>query len=57
MASLFELPITIYSEITPYNDVLSKARCRVFYKYENRMVLILQMNLVKNLLVPPPMPL
>lgn len=36
MASLFELPITIYSEITPYNDVLSKARCRVFYKYENR---------------------
>ena len=36
MASLFELPVTIYSEITPYNDVLSKARCRVFYKYENR---------------------
>jgi hypothetical protein len=33
---LFEFPIQVYGQITKYNDVLSKARCRIFYKYENR---------------------
>lgn len=32
----FELPVTIYGALEKYNDVLSKARCRVFYKYANR---------------------
>jgi len=26
----------VYGEIRPYNDVLSQARCRIFYKYKNR---------------------
>lgn len=33
---LKEFPITIYGQIERYNDILSKARCRIFYKYENR---------------------
>ena len=32
----FEFPVTIYGQIEKYNDVLSKARCRIFYKYGNR---------------------
>lgn len=32
----FEFPVTIYGKIEKYNDVLSKARCRIFYKYGNR---------------------
>lgn len=31
-----EFPVAIYGELTPYNSVLSKARCRIFYKYGNR---------------------
>ena len=34
--SLYEFPVTIYGSLEKYNDVLSKARCRIFYKYENR---------------------
>lgn len=29
-------PVTVYGQMEKYNDVLSKARCRIFYKYENR---------------------
>ena len=32
----FEFPVTVYGQIEKYNDVLSKARCRIFYKYGNR---------------------
>lgn len=31
-----EFPICVYGQMERYNDVLSKARCRIFYKYENR---------------------
>lgn len=31
-----ELPVSVYGKIEPYNEVLSKARVRTFYKYENR---------------------
>lgn len=31
-----EFPVEIYGHMEKYNDVLSKARCRIFYKYENR---------------------
>lgn len=31
-----EFPICVYGGITKYNEVLSKARCRIFYKYDNR---------------------
>ena len=34
--NLYEFPVTIYGNLEKYNDVLSKARCRIFYKYENR---------------------
>ena len=34
--SINELPVTIYGNLENYNDVLSKARCRIFYKYDNR---------------------
>ena len=34
--NLYEFPVTIYGNLEQYNDVLSKARCRIFYKYENR---------------------
>lgn len=29
-------PVVIYGDISQYNNVLSKARCRIFYKYGNR---------------------
>ena len=32
----FELPVTIYGNLEKYNNVTSKARCRIFYKYGNR---------------------
>lgn len=32
----FEFPVQLYNGPTPYNDVLSLARCRIFYKYGNR---------------------
>lgn len=31
-----EFPISIYGEVEKYNDVLSKARARIFYQKENR---------------------
>lgn len=34
--NLFEFGVQIYGELEKYNEVLSKARCRIFYKYENR---------------------
>ena len=32
----YSFQITIYGNLTPFNDVISKARCRIFYKYGNR---------------------
>lgn len=29
-------PVTLYGELSKYNEVISKGRCRIFYKYENR---------------------
>ena len=34
--NLFEFNVQVYGELEKYNEVLSKARCRIFYKYENR---------------------
>lgn len=34
--SLCEFTVQVYGELNKYNEVLSKARCRIFYKYENR---------------------
>lgn len=34
--SLKDFPITVYGNLEPYNEVLSKGRCRIFYKYANR---------------------
>ena len=34
--TLFEFDVQVYGELEKYNEVLSKARCRIFYKYENR---------------------
>lgn len=34
--ALFEFNVCVYGELEKYNEVLSKARCRIFYKYENR---------------------
>lgn len=34
--ALFEFNVHIYGNFEKYNEVLSKARCRIFYKYENR---------------------
>ena len=31
-----DFPVTIYGNLEEYTPVLSKARCRIFYKYENR---------------------
>ena len=33
---LTEFDVQVYGELEKYNEVLSKARCRIFYKYENR---------------------
>lgn len=30
------MPVTVYGQLERYNDVISKARCRIFYKYGNR---------------------
>ena len=34
--SQLEFPVTVYGSITNVTDTVSKARCRIFYKYENR---------------------
>lgn len=31
-----EFPVTVYGELTKYSDTISRARCRIFYKYANR---------------------
>lgn len=36
MKKVNEFPVTIYGQIERYNDVLSKARCRIFYRGSNR---------------------
>lgn len=36
MDNIREMPVTIYGNLQKYNDTLSKARCRIFYKYANR---------------------
>lgn len=33
---LLEFSVEIYGDLVPYNKTLSKARCRIFYKYSNR---------------------
>ena len=34
--SLCEFNVQVYGDLNKYNEVMSKARCRIFYKYENR---------------------
>lgn len=34
--SIFSFPVTVYGNMEKFNEVLSKARCRVFYKGGNR---------------------
>lgn len=34
--SYLEFPVVVYGNLEKFNDVLSKARCRIFYKYGNR---------------------
>lgn len=34
--NILEFNVQIYGELEKYNEVLSKARCKIFYKYENR---------------------
>lgn len=36
MSNINEIQVSLYGNIEKYNDVLSKARCRIFYKYGNR---------------------
>lgn len=31
-----QFDVQLYGDLQPYNQVLSKCRCRIFYKYENR---------------------
>lgn len=33
---LTKFSLSLYGDITAYNEVMSKARCRIFYKYGNR---------------------
>lgn len=33
---LLEFPVTLYGDFSKYNDVTSRCRVRIFYKYENR---------------------
>jgi len=34
--NLCKFSLSVYGEVTAFNEVLSKARCRIFYKYGNR---------------------
>ena len=36
MNTIREFPVTVYGNLTKYSETISKARVRVFYKYENR---------------------
>ena len=36
---MLEFPVAIYGNLEKYNEVLTKARCRIFYKYGNRAIL------------------
>lgn len=31
-----EFPVTVYGNLTKFSETISKARCRIFYKYANR---------------------
>ena len=33
---MYKFPVTIYGDIEKYSETISKARCRIFYKYGNR---------------------
>lgn len=34
--NILEFPVLVYGKLEKYNDIWSKARCRIFYKYGNR---------------------
>lgn len=34
--NLAKFSLSVYGNVSAYNEVLSRARCRIFYKYENR---------------------
>ena len=34
--NFLEFSVSVYGNLEKYNDVLSKSRCRIFYKYGNR---------------------
>ena len=34
--NILSFPVTLYGDLSKYNEVISKGRCRIFYKYENR---------------------
>lgn len=34
--NITSFPVTLYGDLSKYNEVISKGRCRIFYKYENR---------------------
>lgn len=36
MDTFASFPVSVFGEMETYNEVLSKARCRIFYKYGNR---------------------
>lgn len=36
----FEFPVTVYGNLEKYNEVTSKARCRIFINMVTEMVLI-----------------
>ena len=42
-----DFPVTVYGNLEKYSDVISKGRCRIFYKGANRNG-TLQMNLLIN---------
>ena len=48
--TLYEFPVTVYGSLEKYNEVLSKARCRIFYKYENRNGTYITDEFAENLL-------
>ena len=32
-----EVPVVVYGNLEQYNEVLSRGRCRIFYKYTTRL--------------------
>lgn len=45
---LLEFPVIIYGKTEQYNQVLTKARARIFYKMVTVMALLLKMNLLSS---------